>query len=171
LLRTDVAGLLRGFEALKSAPDASVPAVIVPVTVSSLSIPTGRARIVMGLKEARSYVQGGVICELRGLDGVPPAQVLEAIGVVRPFSLLVIGQLDDLSIATARPLRGLGLNGASTRAPPNLVGAAFIGWATAALQGGRHVSKSVLIYGLGSDHAMRVAHSLGVTHASLRAAP
>jgi hypothetical protein len=123
----------------------------------------------MGLKEARAHAQGGVICELSGLEGVPTAQLSEAIAAVRPFSLLVIGHVGELSIATARPLRGLTFNGISTRAPANLSGAALIGWATAAIRGARHITKSILLYGLVSEHAVRTVESLGATHVSVDA--
>lgn len=171
LLRIDIAGLLKGLEALGERSRGEVPAVIVPVTLSSLSGAAGRSRIVMALREARKYVSGGVICELRGVEGAPLALLIQAVALVKPFSLLTIVELEELSTASARPLRGVSLNGVSTRGPQNLAGAAFLGWAASAVRSAKLVSKSVLLWGLASDQLIPTAQSLGVTHASIRPEP
>ncbi|MDZ4372216.1 MAG: hypothetical protein U1C74_12435 [Phenylobacterium sp.] len=165
LLRIDVAGLLKGLEALRQDWERRLT-VIVPVTLSSLSHPAARARIITGLREAREHVDGGVICELRLIEGAPPAALTQAVAIVRPYCLLVVGSLDEPSIGVARLLKGIGLNGVSTRVPQGLEGAAFIGWATAAIRSARHACKSVLLYGLASEHAMNTARVLGATHGS-----
>jgi hypothetical protein len=138
----------------------------VPVTLSSLSHPASRARIIAGLQEARDHVEGGVICELRLIEGAPSAALTQAVAIVRPYCLLVIGHLEEPSIGLARLLKGTGLNGVSTRVPQALEGAALIGWAGAAIRSARHASKSVLLYGLLSEHAMNTAVGLGATHGS-----
>ncbi|MDZ4367599.1 MAG: hypothetical protein U0987_11330 [Afipia sp.] len=165
LLRIDVAGLLKGLEALRGDGQRRLT-VIVPVTLSSLSHPAGRARIITGLQEAREHVDGGVICELRLIEGAPPAALAQAVAIVRPYCLLVVGNLDEPNIGLGRLLKGTGLNGVSTRVPQGLEGAAFIGWASAAIRSARQASKSVLLYGLSSEHAMSAAISLGATHGS-----
>lgn len=165
LLRIDVAGLLKGLEALRQEGQRR-PTVIVPVTLSSLSHPAGRARIITGLQEAREHVDGGVICELRLIEGAPSAALTQAVAIVRPYCLLAIGNLDEPNIGLARLLKGTGLNGVATRVPQGLEGAAFIGWASAAIRSARHASKSVLLYGLSSEHAIGTAVALGATHGS-----
>lgn len=165
LLRIDIAGLLKGLDALRQEDQRRLT-VIVPVTLSSLSHPVGRARIVTGLQEARAHVDGGVICELRLIEGAPSAALAQAVAIVRPYCLLVLGHLDEPSIGLARLLKGTGLNGVSTRVPQGLEGAAFIGWASAAIRSARHASKSVLLYGLSSERAMSTAITLGATHGS-----
>lgn len=165
LLRIDIAGLLKGLEALRGDGERRL-AVIVPVSLSSLSHPAGRARIIEGLQEARQYVDGGVICELRLIEGAPSATLTQAVAIVRPYCLLAVGYLDEPGIGVARPLKGTGLNGVSLRVPPALGGAALIGWANAAIRVARYASKSVLLYGLPSEHAMNMAVALGATHGS-----
>jgi len=165
LLRIDVAGLLKGLEALRQDGQRRLT-VIVPVTLSSLSHPAGRARIITGLQEAREHVDGGVICELRLIEGAPSAALAQALAIVRPYCLLVIGNLDEPNVGLGRMLKGTGLNGVSTRVPQGLEGAAFIGWANAAIRSARQASKSVLLYGLSSEHAVNTAITLGATHGS-----
>ncbi|WP_156467174.1 MULTISPECIES: hypothetical protein [unclassified Phenylobacterium] len=165
LLRIDVAGLLKGLEALRQEGERRLT-VIVPVTLSSLSHPAGRARIITGLQEAREHVDGGVICELRLIEGAPSAALTQAVAIVRPYCLLVVGNLDEPNIGLTRLLKGTGLNCVATRVPQGLEGAAFIGWASAAIRSARHASKSALLYGLASEHAMSTAMVLGATHGS-----
>ena len=101
---------------------------IVAVTLSSLSNPAGRSRIITGLKEAREHVEGGVICELRLIEGAPAAALAQAAAIVRPYCLLVVGNLDEPNIGLGRLLKGTGLNGVSTRVPQGLEGADFRRW-------------------------------------------
>jgi hypothetical protein len=167
LLKADVAALLGGVEALEQrCAEFAIPALIVPVHISTLSIPAGRNHITRGLTEGAKRARCGVICELHGVEGAPISVLQQAIAVVKPHAILVIAHIQKISVSSARPLKGVGLHALSTTAPP--LSAALNDWTITAVAGARQISRSILVYDVGSSAAVRMCASLGVTHVSVK---
>lgn len=167
-LRIDLGGMVSGLNALRAGPGAAKPpSIIVPISFSSLSNLEGRAQIVSGFKEARGYCDRGVICELCEIDGVPAATLIAAVAMIRPFSLFVVGHVEDLRTGEGRALKEAGIRAVSIDCPGNLGDTAFAGWARPTIATARKVAKSVLLYGVPSEHQVRMAAGLGATHASI----
>ena len=90
--------------------------------------------------------------------------------MIRPFSLLVVGQLNDHAAATFRKLNDSGLQGLATQCPTFADEAQFAIWARAVVEAAKKSTRSVLFYRTPSMAHARVAAKLGVTHVSLRTA-
>lgn len=167
-LRIDLGAIMQGMNALQDEHLASEPlTLIIPISFSSLSNLDGRAHIADAFQEARDYARQGVICELREIEGVPVTTLLPCVGMVRPYSLFVIGHVSELTRAEARVLKDAGLRGTSMECPPNLGDARFIGWAKSAILTAKEVARSVLLYSLSSDVHSHMAAALGATHTTL----
>jgi hypothetical protein len=167
-LKIDVAVFDQGMSLLRAVPPSQrPPALIIPLSFSSLSNVDDRARMVSGLNEARGCVPQGIICELCDIEGVPAATLLGAVEVVRPFSLFVIGQVHELTAGQAHLLREARLHGVSVMCPPADSAAELDRWAQRSIRPAKKAVSGVLVYRAPSDAVARV---LGATHASVRPA-
>ena len=167
-LRIDLGTVALGLSHLKERPDAAgPPALILPISFSSLSNLDDRARIVSAFAEARPSARQGLICELHDIEGVPLATLQAAASLIAPFSLFVIGHLPDITRTEAAVLREAGLQGVATDCPPNIDDAEFPRWAKRAVACGRHAARAVLLYGVPSLSLAMVAATLGATHAQV----
>lgn len=169
LERIDLATISRGIDRMASeAEGAKEPTLIAPVSYISLSNQRSRTALVNYFKEAQALVQRGLICEVTDIEGVPESALLAAITMMKPFCLFIIGRRappfgDNASLAAA------GMQGASIECPPELEGdAEFVAWARHAIESGKRVAKSVMLFGVPSTRHMAIAAHLGATHASLR---
>ena len=167
LLRVDMATITRGIDRLRSEGSGEQLSLIVPLSFSSLSSQRGRAELINPLKEAGSLVKLGVICEICDIDGVPPGALLAATSLVRPFSLLVVGRLNQPLPNVVNRLRDAGLQALSFECPPNQGEAEFLGWAAAAIRAAKAAVRSVLIYKVASPARAGALASMGATHMSL----
>ncbi|MDB5443209.1 MAG: hypothetical protein JWP86_374 [Phenylobacterium sp.] len=165
-LRIDLGAMAQGLKALRETRRAAPPpTLILPVSFSSLSTLDDRARIVSAFQEARGYARQGLICELRDIEGVPLATLQAAASMIAPSSLFVVGHLTECTRAEARMLKDAGFRALSTECPPNLDGAAFLGWAKQTILTAKQATRSVLIYRLPSLQQAMIAAALGATHA------
>lgn len=165
-LRIDLGAVALGLKALRDSRRAAPPpTLILPVSFSSLSNLDDRARIVSAFQEARTYARQGLICELRDIEGVPLATLQAAASMIAPSSLFVVGHLMELTRSEARVLKDAGFRGLSTECPPNLEGAAFLGWAKQTVLTAKQATRSVLIYRIASLQQAMIAAALGATHA------
>ena len=163
LLRVDLATIARGVDRLR-ADTAQQPSLIVPVSYTSLSSLKGRNELIAELKAAGGLVKLGVICEILGVDGVPPAILLSTISLVKPFALLVVGRLADTNPKAILRLEGIGLQALSFEVPPDLGDAEFQAWAVATLTAAKRVARSVLVYGAGTPARGGILAALGASH-------
>jgi len=168
LLRVDLATIARGIGRLRAEQAGEQQlSLIVPLSYVSLASQTGRAEFVKQLKAAGALVKLGVICEICDIEGVPPGALLAATSLVRPFSLLVVGRLAEVTRAAINQLQGSGLNALAFDAPQGLGDAEFVGWSAAAIGAAKRVAKSVLVCRVESHNRAATLASLGATHMSL----
>jgi len=167
LLRADLATITRGVDRLGAAGGEQQLSLIVPISFSSLASQRGRAELTEPLKEAGSLVKLGVICEILDIEGVPPAALLTATTLVRPFSLLVVGRLDRPGQGAVARLQGGGLQALSFECPQGMGDAEFFGWSSAAIAAARKLTRSVLVYGASSTQRAGTLASLGASHVSI----
>lgn len=167
LLRVDLATIARGVDRLKAEKEQQL-SLIIPVSFTSLSTQKGRTELVQQLREAGGLVKLGVICEICDIEGVPQGALLSATSLVRPFTLLVVGQLAAVTPAAVARLDGTGLQAISFDCPPNLGDAEFIGWARASITTAKRNAKAVMVYRATPGRAGALA-SLGATHVGLAA--
>jgi hypothetical protein len=168
LLRVDLATIARGIGRLRAEQAGEQHlSLIVPLSYVSLASQAGRAEFVKQLKAAGALVKLGVICEICDIEGVPPGALLAATSLVRPFSLLVVGRLAEVTRAAINQLQGSGLNALAFDAPQGLGDAEFVGWSAAAIGAAKRVAKSVLICRVESHNRAATLASLGATHMSL----
>jgi hypothetical protein len=168
--RIDLATIARGLDRLRAeASGERQLSLIIPVSYISLSHRSGRAALADQLHEAKALVQAGVIVEVCDIEGVPQAALLEAIALIRPFCMFLIGRLNGAPDNGLGNLQNTGLSGVSFDAPRVMSGdAEFMGWTRAAVQAAKRVAKSVIIYHLGSARQAGMAALLGASHASLQ---
>jgi hypothetical protein len=165
-LRIDLGAVALGLSELRiNPPAAPPPALILPVSFSSLSNLDDRARIASAFEEARAYSRQGVICELREIEGVPITTLQAATLMIAPFSLFVIGHLEEFTPVEARVLKDAGLRGISTEWPSYLDEAAFLPWVKRTVIAGKNAGRSVLLYRLPSIQKAMIAAAIGATHA------
>ncbi|MDB5493904.1 MAG: hypothetical protein JWP86_1241 [Phenylobacterium sp.] len=145
------------------------PTLIVSMSYASLSSQRGRTEMVGLLQQARQHAALGVICEVSGIEGAPHAQLEEAVAIIRPLSLFVVGKIDSPSQLVWSHLRGAGLRGLAFDCPPFEGDAVFLGWAKATAAKARTVASSVLFYGAPSVGFAPQLAEAGVTHATLAA--
>jgi hypothetical protein len=165
-LRIDLGAVALGLNDLRINPQATPPpALILPVSFSSLSNLDDRARIASAFEEARAYTRQGIICELREIEGVPITTLQAAAMMIAPFSLFVIGHLEEFTPVEARVLKDAGLRGISTEWPSHLDENAFLSWVKRTVVSGKNAGRSVLLYRLPSLQKAMVAAAIGATHA------
>jgi hypothetical protein len=169
IIRIDMATIARGLERLSQRGKAErQPSVIIPVSYSSLASQRGRAQIVGAFKNARALVERGVICEIGDIEGAPPAALLDAVSLIRPFSLFIIGKLANPTYQVVAGLKDAGLQGlAIERRSDDERG--FAEWAEEAVRAARTVVRSVLVWRAGAANEAAMAGVMGATHASVRA--
>jgi hypothetical protein len=165
-LRIDLANMALGIDQLRRERRAArPPALILPVSFSSLSNLDDRARIVSAFQTARAFADKGLICELRDIDGVPVITLQAAASMIAPFSMFSIGHVTEFTRAGARMLNEAGLRGLSAECPPDLDEAAFQRWIKLVMATAKQAVRSVLVYRLSAIHRARVAETLGASHA------
>ena len=168
LLRVDLATIARGIGRLE-AEEEQQRSLIVPISYTSLSSMKGRGDVVARLKDAGSVVKLGVICEVLGVDGVPPSVLLSAVSLVKPFALLVVGRLADTDPKAILRLEGTGLQALSFECPSDLGEPEFQAWAAGAVIAAKRVAKAVLVYGAGTPSRAGILSALGASHVSVGA--
>jgi hypothetical protein len=169
VLRADLATIARGVDRLHSeAASGREPTLIVPISYLSLTCQRGRVDIINALKAAASLVKQGLICEICNIEGVPQSALLTAIGLIRPYSLYVIGRLVSPEHAGRLGLADAGLQGLSFELAAEERGAEFMGGLKTSIQAARKVSRSVMVHGAVSTREMGLIAVLGASHASLR---
>jgi hypothetical protein len=166
-LRVDLATITRGIDRLRADGGGQQLSLIVPLSFASLSSQRGRAELVTPLKAAGTLVRLGVICEICDIEGVPQGALLAAVSLVRPFSLLVVGRLEQPTPNVIARLDGTGLQALSFECPRGLGDAEFVGWATSAIAAAKRRAKSVLVYRASSTQRAGTLASLGASHVSL----
>ena len=168
--RIDLATIARGLGRLRVEESGERQlSLIIPVSYISLSHRAGRAALADQLRAAKAMVQAGVIVEVCDIEGVPQAALLEAISLIRPYCMFLIGRLNGAPDNALGNLQNTGLSGVSFDAPQVMSGdAEFMGWTRAAVQAAKRIAKSVIIYRLGSTRQAGMAALLGASHASLQ---
>lgn len=165
-LRIDLGAVALGLNELRINPRAAQPpALILPVSFSSLANLDDRARIASAFQEARAYTRQGIICELREIEGVPVTTLQAAAIMIAPFSLFVVGHLEEFTPVEARVLKDAGLRGISTEWPSHLDEGAFLSWVKRTVITGKNAGRSVLLYRLPSLQKAMVSAAIGATHA------
>lgn len=171
LLRIDLATLARGMERLRAvAGGCRQPSLIAPVSFVTLSSRRGRGEVAKLLMEARGLVKRGVICEIRGIEGVPQGVMLSAISLIRPYCLFVVAHISAAppAVSTLGQLKRSGMHALSVECPRGLADAAYLRWMKATIEAARAVVRSTLLYGVPSHRHTTLAARLGATHASVR---
>jgi hypothetical protein len=168
LLKVDLATIVRGIDRLLAdEPGTQHLSLIVPVSFTSLSSQRGRSEFIKQLKIAATLVKLGIICEICGIDGVPPGALLAATSLVRPFTLLLMGYLLNSTPAAIGSLQGSGLKALSVECPPGLGDVQFNDWGIGVIAASRRVAKSLVCYRVSSARRAGTLASLGASHASL----
>lgn len=167
ILRADLATITRGIDRLRADGGEQQLSLVVPLSFSSLSSQRGRTELTTPLKEAGALVRFGVICEILDIEGVPAGALLHATSLVRPFSLLVVGNVQTPTPKSFARFIGAGVQALSFECPQGLGDAEFIGWASGTVQAAKKVAKSILIYRAESTQRASLLASFGATHVSL----
>ena len=164
--RVDWATIIHGL-AQHRERGQQTPTLVVSMSYASLSSQRGRTEMVGLLQQVRQHAALGVICEVSGVEGAPHAQLQEAVSIIRPLSLFVVGKIDSPSQLVWSHLRGAGLRGLVFDCPPFEGDAVFLGWAKATTGKARTVASSVLFYGVPSIRFAPQLAEAGATHATL----
>ena len=167
ILRADLATITRGIDRLHADGGEQQLSLVVPVSFSSLASHRGRAELVAPLKQAGSLVRLGVVCEILDIEGVPAGALLAATSPVRPYSLLVVGNVENASASSFARLARAGLQALSFECPQGLGDAEFMGWASTTVTAAKKVAKSVMVYRASSPQRASILASYGATHVSL----
>lgn len=166
--RVDWGSVVHGLAQLRERGEKA-PTLVVSMSYASLSSQRGRSDMLELLRQARERAAHGVICEVSGIEGAPQAQLQEAISIIRPMSLFVVGKIDNSALVVWGQLKSVGLRGLAFDCPPAEGRAEFLGWANATIARARGVAASVLLYGLPSRDLVRALAEAGATHATLTA--
>jgi hypothetical protein len=164
--RVDWAALTQGLAGLRERGDKA-PTLVISISYASLSSQRGRTDVLELIKQARDYAAHGVICEVSGVEGAPHALLQEAISIIRPLSLFVVGKVDTPAQLVWSHLKGVGLRGLGFDCPPTEGRAEFLGWATATIARARGVAPSVLLYAVPSMDLVRPLSEAGASHATV----
>jgi hypothetical protein len=167
ILRADLATITRGIDRMRADGGERQLSLVVPLSFSSLSSQRGRAELVAPLKEAGALVRFGVICEILDIEGVPAGALLSATSLVRPFSLLVVGNVQDPTPKSFARFVGAGVQALSFECPQGLGDAEFAGWASTTVAAAKKVARSILVYRAESAQRASLLASFGATHVSL----
>jgi hypothetical protein len=168
--KIDFATLARGLNRLQqqSADADRAPSLILPVSFVTLSSQRGRATLADFFRAAKESVKQGLICEVSGIEGVPPSALLAATSLIRPFCLFVVGRLAETPAAPLNVLKDAGLQGLSIECPRGLDSdAEFAAFAKAVAVGAKPVAKTVMFFGLAGPRQAAIAEVLGATHGSV----
>jgi len=165
--RVDWATVVHGLSQLRERGEKA-PTLVLSMSYASLSSQRGRSDMLDLLKQARDCAAHGVICEVSGIEGAPHAQLLEAIAIIRPLSLFVVGKIDKPTQVVWSHLKGVGLRGFGFDCPPAEGRAEFLGWANATIARARGVAATVLLYRLPSRDLVGPLAEAGATHATLK---
>jgi len=167
--KIDLASIARGIDRMAASqqPDDAPPSLLLTISYTTLHSRRCRPALLALLAQARQQVRHGLIIEISGIDGAPASALPEAIAVVRPLCLHVIGRLSDGLDQDVRLLKGSGLTGLSVRCPPIDGDAQFIGWTRALVAAATRIARALFVYDLASMGHAKIAASLGVTHATL----
>lgn len=170
LERIDFAALSRGLDRLThDVGDDKQLSLVLPVSYTTLASHRARGKLVDVFHQAKQAVRHGVICEVGGIDGVPPGALRSAIALVKPYSLLIVGHFSEAPSPRLGDLRDGGLQCLAADSPTGLVGEAeFIGWTRGLLRAARPGIRSVMIHRLANSRQAAIAAALGVTHGSFR---
>jgi hypothetical protein len=171
LLRIDMATIARGMARL-SAEEASESALslIVPVSFITLSNVEGRHLIASAFSRVREYVLKGVICEICDIEAVPHVAMVQAVAMIKPHALFVVGHLETENPQALGSLKETGLKALSVQCPANIVGdAEFIGWLRNTVTSTSRVTKSFMLYGCPNPRRAALAALIGATHVSFTA--
>jgi hypothetical protein len=168
ILQADLATVARGLQRLYDEGTGQPQlTLIVPLSYVSLASQRGRAEIVKLLNAASGMLRCGVICEICDIEGVPPGSLLSAATLIKPFTLLVAGQLIDARDRRVAAYRNHGLNAVTIQCPSGLSDAEFEDWATPAVAAARRVARSVMVYGVETPRRAAQLRLIGATHASI----
>jgi hypothetical protein len=168
ILQADLSTIARGLQRLEDeGSEGPQLTLIVPLSYVSLASQRGRAEIVKLLKTASAMLRCGVICEICDIEGVPPGSLLSAATLIKPFTLLVAGQLVDARDRRVTAYRNHGLNAVTIQSPAGLNDAEFEEWATPAVAAARRVARSVIVYGVETPRRAAQLRLIGATHASV----
>ncbi len=168
IARIDYATIARGLDRLHSEMGGDkLPTLIVPVSLVTLSNQRTREVFVGLLKEAQSEVRHGLVCEIRDIEGAPASTLLNAISLIKPFCLRVIGCVLPVKTGGLQRLKGVGLQGVAVECPPNLGDAEFIGWLKDVRSASRPVAGMLFVFQLENMRRAAMASLAGITHTSL----
>jgi hypothetical protein len=166
--KIDLASIARSIDRVRNLVGRDKPlSMILSVSYTTLQSRRARPALLGLLEHARAAVQHGLIVEISGIDGAPASALPQAISVVRPMCLHVIGRLSDGLDQDVRFLRGAGLTGLSVRCPPMDGDAQFIGWAKSLAVAAMRVARTLFLYNVDGIARAKLAATLGVTHATL----
>ncbi len=168
LLKVDMATIARGLTRLDSeSGKGPALSLIIPVSFVTLSNHSGRQMLATAFSKAREKVMAGVICEVCDIEDVPQGPLLSAVSLIKPWSVLVIGNLPEDPARATPVMRDAGIQAISVNCPANLDGdAEFLGWARDAIKAATRVSKTVMVYGC-TPRRLGMAGLMGATHASV----
>jgi hypothetical protein len=172
IARVDYATIARGLERLQAdGGEDKLPTLIVPVSYATLSNQRTRETLVSLLEQARAEVRHGLVCEICDLDGVPASAILTAISLIRPFCMRVLAFVTEPKPLVLNQLKGMGLDGVSTDAPPNLGDPEFLAWVRDASRAARPVAHALFLYRVESLQRGAMASLVGATHISMATVP
>lgn len=172
LLRIDMATIARGLARLSAAADHEAElSLIVPVSYVVLAHVESRHLIAEAFAKVRETVLKGVICEVFDVAAAPPASLAQAVSLIKPHTLFVVGHLEDSAPYAPSSMKDSGLRGLSLQCPANITGdAEFIGWLRQVAASTQKVSKSLLLYGCPNPRRAAMAALGGASHVSFAAA-
>jgi hypothetical protein len=172
LLRIDMATIARGMARLAAQEESENElSLIVPVSFVTLSNVEGRHLIAEAFSRVREIVLKGVICEVCDIEAVPHVALVQAVSLMRPHTLFVIGHLDSDSPQALGSLKDTGLKALSLHCPGNIGGdAEFIGWLRGAITATRRVTRSLMLYNCPNPRRAALAALVGATHVSFTGA-
>lgn len=168
LLRIDMATIARGMARLTSEGDSeNALSLIVPVSFITLSSVEGRQLIASAFSRVRETVLKGVICEICDIEAVPHVAMVQAVAMIKPHAIFVVGHLETQNPQALGSLKETGLKALSIQCPANIVGdAEFIGWLRNAVTVTSRVTKSFMLYGCPNPRRAALAALVGATHVS-----
>jgi hypothetical protein len=100
------------------------------------------------------------------VEDAAPAKLREALAILRPLSLFVVGKIDFPPLVVWRQLKGLGLRGLAFDCPPFEGDAVFLGWAKELFAKAQPIASSVLLYGVPSNALAARLRRAGASHAT-----
>jgi hypothetical protein len=168
LERIDFATIARALDRIRNtAAERRPPTLIVPISCATLQSRRGRGTSIDLLRNGRSFVQHGLICELLGVEGAPIGALREIVSAIAPFCLHVVARMSDAEFGSLAHLVGVGFGGVSVRCATRDSNAQFGEWVGRVLRGASCISKTVLLYQVADLGKVATARERGATHATL----